>query len=74
MEYMQHTQPRSVKMFEEICLHEDVTKEVLMGIRTGDKKCTKCGALFASAKELKEARAAAAVLKKNQTPKEVCTP
>lgn len=53
-------------MSEEICLHEDITKEVIGGYKTGDKKCIKCGALFASAEELKEARDAAAALKKTQ--------
>lgn len=68
------TQEEEREVVEEICLHEDVTKEVLMGIKTGDKKCIKCGALFASSEELKEARAAAFAAKKTQTPKEVCAP
>jgi len=43
-------------MNPEECLHENIEKEVMMGVRTGDRICRDCGALFASSAELKEAR------------------
>jgi hypothetical protein len=46
-------------MNPDVCLHENIDKEVLMGIRTGDRICLDCKAVFTSSEELKKARDAA---------------
>lgn len=43
-------------MNPEECLHENVEKEVMMGVRTGDRICRDCGALFATLAELQQSR------------------
>lgn len=68
------TQEEEREMNKEICCHETVTREIVLGMASGDKKCVKCGDLFASPAELKEARVVALEAKKSQTPKEVSSP
>lgn len=60
-------------MSDKICYHKHTVREVVGGMSTDDRICTECGALL-SRQELKEARAAEAAAKKNQTPIRVFEP